>query len=1506
MSNMNRPGSLNQSLADVKYEQYINNLHDRLPSLIDPSDIDCNRWPWELVQNAKDTVVHRTPENRFVDITFRYFKDSNDNRKLCFKHNGAQFSDKAITGLIWKFSAEKRNEQTTEDGLTRDKQSTGRFGTGFMTTHALSLTVDIEGSMYNADKGVERNVSVNFTLHREGPTDEKYKEGVQRTENEMEFDKTPIPIGEELPTKFTYHLKDDSGIKAAEMGLANVRLNAAQTMLFCPTVRSITVIDEINQKRFNIIRSNADDTKGQVKVTTFTEKSSDCQDDNIRKFVSLEIEEYSPILSKYWQKNRNLRLHIGVEVDKENTILPIPISSPSIYCSLPLTGFEKMLLPFYINSNDFEPATERTSLYLFKKETKMVYNQEKNEDEEQVIQNGVNWSILRRSVSLYETLVDYLIKKGYSNRYNLIRGLNQTLKGAWSDEEKNCLASRFILPLRKMLVNKDLVKTSNGYCSISNNVKFLECPKDKNRSALYEICSAIFPKDLPLECENQQWVDQKWGKYSFSSDFDEKLSEDQNPSFPIVDYNTIAQYIEDAGSIEQLELHDGVNKLNWLNNFYKWIAEAKYSTLAEKSIVPNRKGKFCSCETGCQLKDASEISSNIFDFLKKINIDWDDKLLMEGIENVVLDKETTDNITTAVKERTNKIIDTEKDILEKLLPILLALPANNNDGRTVEFYNKRTKIIEIIKTMYPSKINEKEYISLDLKSETWKSADDWLMSFVAKEIAKRKKLDIHDTSMTEEEMATLFCTPNWLSDIVNFMFEKSYLHLDDITENEAKNDTICIIPNRYGDFMPINKLYNQGCIPSELLDDCLNSTGFDIKEVIIYDGFKLNDKINISDFSISILASKYNEFFDEEKCNNKEVVADYLLHLIPECGDQFIEIRELYDEYYGKKNVPTKTIQTSDLNIWKGAKEYMIGLLASLASNCNSIEAIGQQLSNNNNDTVIIGDTKKQYAKIGLEWLNRLTCVINNDKITLDENLNLVPDWYGILHPNREMIYNGSILNKYNRIDTLINIKEGKLWSHYPDEQKEEDYDEIISKIVYSDFISVNEYQDNTDEKLFRIIDKLISYCRDNNNISWKPLLKESIDTLIKFFDNNSTFHIWGLNPKWTQFFPTTYNARKELYYDFICDAETKMRIARINDNFTPDEIDNLISQREVVKDLLNRKEHYKQLEQENKALQEKIEELRQIHSLLGNCPTEKFDEIKNFINDFTIKDASIKDGETPLGEDDKKDILVVPKTYEIEVESYDGRIQRITTDQEQYAGLSLEEIERYVSEAKGAVVKYFRELDEKHNLGLKFDEKKIAKHSFSQLYGISDKNGNEIPIVVHSYKGPQYRYFDLNWYDWQLLSKNGSMLFVLTVTGLQCIPLYALPVRNFNFSIKNEMPNETKATLLTLASVGKCYSDLSFDFGNNMPHGFINPIPFDYVPEELNKCISSIKGVCDQNIPQIADVYNYGKNIPLIRSTVGYSSIMKEYEETGNMRDIFDAPANNIVAPSVGTSFID
>ena len=51
--------------------------------------------------------------------------------------------------------------------------------------------------------------------------------------------------------------------------------------------------------------------------------------------------------------------------------------------------------------------------------------------------------------------------------------------------------------------------------------------------------------------------------------------------------------------------------------------------------------------------------------------------------------------------------------------------------------------------------------------------------------------------------------------------------------------------------------------------------------------------------------------------------------------------------------------------------------------------------------------------------------------------------------------------------------------------------------------------------------------------------------------------------------------------------------------------------------------------------------------------------------------------------------------------------------------------------------------------------------------------------------------------------------------------------------------------------------------------------------------------------------MYNSGKNIPLIRSSVGYSLAMEAVNK-GHAREIFDAPANDTQAPSVGTSFID
>lgn len=1198
---MKRSNSLKQSLDDVKYEQYVNNLHDRLPQLVDPSDIDCQRWPWELVQNAKDTVVKRpNPEDRFVDIIIKYYTDSNGEKKLYFEHNGDQFTNKAITGLIWKFSAEKRNEQTTEDGLTRDKQSTGRFGTGFMTTHALSLTVDVSGSLFHDDPEVMRNVSVDFTLHREGPDDMAYKKGVDLTERELDenMGKRPIPTGKSLPTRFTYHLNKEASEKAAKMGIDNVRANAAQTMLFCPSVRSIKVIDDINNLTFIIIRNNNDERKDVVKEVEFVEKSNDRSEPIIRRFISKEIEEYSKEISSHWKaKGRNLRLHVAVEVDKDNNILPIPSTSPAVYCSLPLIGFESMSLPFYINSNDFEPATERTSLYLKKKRYEYRTNEETEEEEQFYLQSGINWSIFERSLSLYESVVDYLVDNGYKKRYNLINGLGEILNGAWGVETKNCLASRFILPLRNMLVQKDLVRTSVGYRSINSEVKFVECSKDCNLHNLYGICKTIYGTNLAAEDENENWVALKWGRFTFESDFDEKKADSENPTFPTVKYDKVAKYIEDATCIDNLNLiieNDSdtdsnsdteqqnafvaSQKLQWLNKFYEWIEASKITNLADKKIVPNRLGYFCSIEQGCDLKDASDIPTNIFDFMKRLEIDWDKNLLMEGVQHITLTKETKDNVVTAIKDRSKKIRDdkysNDASKLTKLLPLLMSLPSTE-DGRTQDFYDKRSKILSILKTIYQSDSKKVDSVTLELKAEAWEDSDKWFMSHVSKEIANRNHLDIIEPEDTEEQIASKYCTPEWLSDIVSFMFDKGYLHLDDITESESSDDVLSIIPNRYGDFKPINLLYKQGLIPDKLLDDSLKDTGFDIKEVLLYDGFLLNEKAKITDYQITTLASKYNEYFDGEDNGKKEFVSKFLLHLVPECGEQYKEIRNLYDEYNNVKDATIAIIKTSELSIWKGAKDYMIGLLAEKASECNNVFTIGKILKDFTNEEELTNEQMNDCRKIGMSWLNRLAQVIKNSKVSVNGDLLLIPDWYGNLHPSNEVVYDGTILNRYEHCDSLVKLVDSELWSHFPDEKKIEGDDNMISSIVHPQYIFAEEFQNNTDEKLFNLVDRLVFFCSEHNSTEWRSLLKRSIQTLLFFFESNESksMAIFSLrnmdDTKLSRLFPETYKNRKNLSYDYIYDAETKARFSQMNDNYSSDEIEILIENKDFVKKML-------------------------------------------------------------------------------------------------------------------------------------------------------------------------------------------------------------------------------------------------------------------------------------------------------------------------------------------------
>jgi hypothetical protein len=56
---------------------------------------------------------------------------------------------------------------------------------------------------------------------------------------------------------------------------------------------------------------------------------------------------------------------------------------------------------------------------------------------------------------------------------------------------------------------------------------------------------------------------------------------------------------------------------------------------------------------------------------------------------------------------------------------------------------------------------------------------------------------------------------------------------------------------------------------------------------------------------------------------------------------------------------------------------------------------------------------------------------------------------------------------------------------------------------------------------------------------------------------------------KLSRLFPETYKNRKNLSYDYIYDAETKARFSQMNDNYSSDEIEILIENKDFVKKML-------------------------------------------------------------------------------------------------------------------------------------------------------------------------------------------------------------------------------------------------------------------------------------------------------------------------------------------------
>lgn len=1136
---------------------------------------------------------------------------------------------------------------------------------------------------------------------------------------------------------------------------------------------------------------------------------------------------------------------LTTEINYDNGIYEIvkrDSKHPVLYRDFPLIGSEKFYFPYTLNGFDFNPTERRNGLLL------------NSADHPNCVSNR---SIVDKAVETVFKFNEWFIEHNATNRYLLAS--SRIPKS--SEEYSENVAAPWIKNLqsnwRKQLLQERLVETDNDTDLLINLSvpAFTPTSTKEVNEAFYNLLygqyigRGVLPKLKYLH----GWLDvirpeyEAWGtklKYE-KDDFLEDLSALQN-------IQSLASKISKTRE----------ETIVWLNKVYKFLVEQNMLIEFDNyAIIPNQRGEFKLLKE-LYSDHTSRIPSILKDIYNSVNQDnatIQHILMDDEVEAIVFGntlrlfslKEMIDKLNEYVKSSSNIYKNGSYiDVSYKVAYSILSLYPNTTDSTVLSYRKSIYEFCSAYRTMSPfSMIDTTE---MDL----WKEADNYWFNNSYSGITSNNKL--------ANVASSFFCTPKtqddtlaWLNKYIQFFRDNSH---GDLIKEQA------VFPDQQLNLKKLSDLRYDDNIPEEFKDLANiahnpNSPCDVYRHQLIHraiKGYELHHPLSVKEIYEFV-----KKKFDDSNELTREAISRHTITILVKSESGEPDEKKLYDFAKTISGHTFENVKYVDIHSgfnWGFAQEFYIKLLANRIANSVNLDGFRTLFPNpndinNSKDNIQLSQWIDSFIEFLHSYKNKKYWPVITDKDS------------GI----------GVWLNQNNNFCRFQDVREDKVLvpelldlaaqnCHIGKDFREELFTLNSSKTSYleSKAIELTEVATFVDEKIK-------DYDGNKQDVNFRSLIfsigkicsmVKGLEDLMEYYKTyKNSLIVWSLGEGTTM----------DLVGSIIQHGDEKLKI---------------------VKDILDGGTS--------------VEELKGIKEVLKGCTADKFDKVKDIINKLANDLPTINDDEEiPLGGEDEMDVVVVPKIHELKVEDFEGHLQTVKIDQVQYAGLSLDEIERYVSEAKEAVVKYFKELNEKHNLGLQFDVERIAKHSYSQLYGIKDRNGNDIPIVVHSYKGPQYRYFDLNWYDWQLLSRENSMLFVLTITGLQCIPLYALPVRNFNFSIGNEMPNENRAALLTLAAVGKQYSTLTFDFGNNMPQNFKDPLPFNYVPDQLNKCITSIKEVCDQNIPQIADIYNYGRNIPLAKSTVGYSLAMKEID-AGNTRDIFEAPANDTLPPKVGTSFID
>jgi hypothetical protein len=794
---MERLPGMASAMNNLLDNMYVAGVINRLRAIETPQQNERERWIYELLQNAKDSISG-DPQRDNVDIEVTVTRQD-----LHFKHNGSPFTSQALLGLLYKYSEGK---QTAE--------STGRFGTGFLTTHCLSKEVTVRGDTWE-DEACTQQIGFQVTIYRSGETDVQLREGLELMRKSWtEF--RPAPNS----TTFTYHLKTDLNRKSLAEGLSNFKANGPLTMLFCPEIRSIRLTEGDTVTNMSRRRSNLE---GNLKMTRIRVAVKDKHKDHY--FVHTGIEQPSPELTKKYRQDRTLRLTVAVEVDPDNpSLIEQAPNVPSHFCVFPLVGSEAHVMPLVINSPDFEPNAEREYLILDGGDENSVTGT--------ISDTGINRMILKATIPLFDSLVAYFARE-HDNLHLLLRGMKSpptTLRLF----DQTWFTEMILTEYRKVLSNYPIVDTTDASGSTQRrklfgapdekNVCFASSGAKDNEREFYRLVVEYVGADrIPLRKSNSKWAAYVW------SDCE------------IITVDSLCKTIADHTCLEDLgqSAVPGFDCTGWLDRLFGYLCKSRrlMKLFTRYAIIPNATGTFLFRESPdlararglkqAHLHCVAELGQDMSDTLVHPDISNLEEIVQNVVNVSVLSRIISIQVENLLKTLPNgtvsgRISDSElSNGVRALWPILRLIPAGKNlSDSMIGLASTQKQLCQCLAPFSPREPKPAEITGFT--EVAWDLPRKWCISQLIQYVAGCQEVSRLALEGDSEKIA-------WINEL------GAFLHA---VQTEIDFAKAAVIPNRKGRFCRGGDLFISK-IPEIFLTPAFVQFGKDFASDLVHPGIAL-------------------------------------------------------------------------------------------------------------------------------------------------------------------------------------------------------------------------------------------------------------------------------------------------------------------------------------------------------------------------------------------------------------------------------------------------------------------------------------------------------------------------------------------------------------------------------------------------------------------------------------------------------------------------------------------